>query len=528
MKKVIGIALFLFLLNPLFGTIYYVDKTTGDDGDSGQTEELAWETIDRVNNDDFSAGDFVKFKRGEVWREQLNFPSSGSSGAGNQITITCYGEGNLPKIYGSAEIATWSDEGSDIWSAACAADPVTVFFVNTDESVTWGIEEAAKVDVDTEYEWWWDDPNDKLFVFATSDPDTRYSSVEKGARTRCVSISGKNYLTLENFEVAFTNNSWPGVPIYVGTSSYITIDSNTVHHTGKKSTGPYGDGIDIENSTNCTISNNTIHNTGLHGVYLIASDGNDCTDHTLESNEMYDCYYSGIDANALAANSEVSSVIIRYNKIYHTANFDTAHTAAGMLLQCEPAGVITEDFDIYYNTLYNIRGNFISVSRNTNNFNIYNNICGSTFSGYTGSSIGFDIGMAADTTTNVVLKNNVGFDCYTACFTAIDSAVVSACDNNCWYQSSRPNYVIVYDLGNSPYTSAEFATYKSESGWDASALWEDPKFVDKTSNDYRLLMASPCVNAGADVSLTRDHRGRSIRHAPDMGAYEDPTNTLFW
>lgn len=86
---------------------YYVDKTTGDDGDSGLTEELAWETINKVNISSFNAGDSILFKRGEIWREQLTVPSSGSDGS--PITFGAYGSGADPIISGSDVVTTWTE-----------------------------------------------------------------------------------------------------------------------------------------------------------------------------------------------------------------------------------------------------------------------------------------------------------------------------------------------------------------------------------------------------------------------------------
>jgi hypothetical protein len=39
-----------------------------------------WKTISKVNNSRFQPGDFILFKRGETWREQLVVPYSGSRG----------------------------------------------------------------------------------------------------------------------------------------------------------------------------------------------------------------------------------------------------------------------------------------------------------------------------------------------------------------------------------------------------------------------------------------------------------------
>jgi hypothetical protein len=90
--------LIIFIPSLLFGTTYYVDATTGDDSDTGLTEALAWQTLEKVNGVSFNAGDSVLFKRGESWADTLEIPSSGSSG--NQIVFSAYGAGDLPVITG--------------------------------------------------------------------------------------------------------------------------------------------------------------------------------------------------------------------------------------------------------------------------------------------------------------------------------------------------------------------------------------------------------------------------------------------
>ena len=107
MRKLLILSVFLFLLSPLSATIYYVDKTTGNDGDDGESEGNAWETINKVNISSFNDNDIIKFKKGEIWRERLIPPSSGSSG--NEIEFTFYGSGNDPKILGSdSYISGWT------------------------------------------------------------------------------------------------------------------------------------------------------------------------------------------------------------------------------------------------------------------------------------------------------------------------------------------------------------------------------------------------------------------------------------
>ncbi len=56
---------------------YYVDATNGNDSNPGTSESTPWKTIAKDNNSSLDPGDFVLSKRGEVWREQLEIPSSG-------------------------------------------------------------------------------------------------------------------------------------------------------------------------------------------------------------------------------------------------------------------------------------------------------------------------------------------------------------------------------------------------------------------------------------------------------------------
>src|SRR3989304_6986559 len=98
MRPCLAIVLLLMYV-PAWGATYYVDATAGNDSNVGTATNYAWKSIYKVNTSSFSAGDQILFKSGEVWREQLTVPSSGS--AGNPITFGKYGAGALPKIDGS-------------------------------------------------------------------------------------------------------------------------------------------------------------------------------------------------------------------------------------------------------------------------------------------------------------------------------------------------------------------------------------------------------------------------------------------
>jgi hypothetical protein len=86
------------------GATYFVDATNGDDTRDGLSDVTAWKTIAKVNGSSFAPGDQILFKRGEVWRESLVPPSSGS--AGNPIKFDAYGSGEAPTITGYYSLAS--------------------------------------------------------------------------------------------------------------------------------------------------------------------------------------------------------------------------------------------------------------------------------------------------------------------------------------------------------------------------------------------------------------------------------------
>jgi len=99
-------------------TTYYV-RADGDDSKDGLSDANAWKTISKVNSSmgSFSGGDFIGFKRGDVWdgtlSDCLKITASGSSGS--IITFGAYGSGADPILNGANVLTTWvvADDVSD-------------------------------------------------------------------------------------------------------------------------------------------------------------------------------------------------------------------------------------------------------------------------------------------------------------------------------------------------------------------------------------------------------------------------------
>ena len=212
---------------------FFVDATLGSDAGAG-TQLDPWQTIDpKVNGETFSPGDGVLLKSGEEWRETLTFPSSGSSG--NPIVIGAYGTGDAPVVSGAVDLTTatyrWiaSGSGTNEWYVELIAggDPSLVepaaAFIDDAVLVIGAVGSLA------DHEWDWAD-NDTL-GFSTvyvrddsGDPDTSGIQLEAGARSVCIELAGRSYITVEDIE--FTKSNGNGISIQRADAGTLIANGN--------------------------------------------------------------------------------------------------------------------------------------------------------------------------------------------------------------------------------------------------------------------------------------------------------------
>src|SRR5258708_20450857 len=130
-KRLMLSMLFLGSSGLVQGATYYVDPSKGSDNNNGLSETSPWKTLAKINSSQFAPGDVILLRRGAIWREQLNFPSSGSPAA--PIVIDAYGSGELPTISGADLIPpeSWplcKSCGANIWEAPVQVKPTAVIF----------------------------------------------------------------------------------------------------------------------------------------------------------------------------------------------------------------------------------------------------------------------------------------------------------------------------------------------------------------------------------------------------------------
>lgn len=111
---------------------YYVDATNGSDSATGLNTGVPWKTLAKVNGTSLAAGARVWFKRGEIWRETLTVPASGT--ATEPIIFGAYGAGAAPIISAVPVLSTQAEEplGSKILVSGIEdeTDAMTTDFTN--------------------------------------------------------------------------------------------------------------------------------------------------------------------------------------------------------------------------------------------------------------------------------------------------------------------------------------------------------------------------------------------------------------
>ena len=227
----------------LYKKVYYVSSSEGSDSNNGTSESTPFKTIAKVNttleslSSRYSAT--VCFKRGDMWRgEQLV--------AVENLTVTAYGTGAKPVIMGSpengggsaneskwTEVQTniWRYEGSNNWSdvgniifndGESYAKKITQLYVMNEGWTNYAITDftnapaqtysfTSYTDLKNDLDFYHDKDFDGgsgatgyLYMYSTSNPATRFESIEFATNLKLVYIHHDNGVTVDNICFKYT------------------------------------------------------------------------------------------------------------------------------------------------------------------------------------------------------------------------------------------------------------------------------------------------------------------------------------
>lgn len=515
---------------------YYVDKTLGDDAGTGAIGD-PWEYFPGMPS--YTGGvtpqpdDFIYGKRGEIWREQLTVPSSGTSG--HPITFGAYGTGDDPIISGAEIITGWTSANGS-YQATVTTEPKLVVYNGTILTSNNGAGSGVGLN-----EWDWN--ANTLFVNVGEDPDI--GILEAGQRNRTITFSG-NYVTINGLDLRYANERL----VSLWNTSYIIVTNCTL-------IGAYGHAIYSASNGNNQLTNNSI-SYAYRGIEF--SGGNNVISGNTFSNIPYqsvmpDAYpfpilcggaddASVVSGNTIGSMGEFGTVDSIHAIYYNGSGGQTNQELYGNIISNVPRGhgikFIATSGRVSRNRISGANyGGIAVVSNGTINVTVqidYNIVsgCGKGFVEYEKGSGQMNISLYNNT---FYLNNNTNRDIYTDQIRFADNVTSLDIRNNIIYGApsrytiysvSQSNATINYNEhygpnGNPVYYNGgpRTWTYWQETlGFDTNGLNADPLFVNAAGGDFTLQAGSPCINAGTDVGLEEDYFGNPIIGLPDIGAAE--------
>jgi hypothetical protein len=307
-------------------------------------------TIAKINSSTFLPGDFILFRRGDTWREQLTIPSSGT--ASSPITISAYGSGAKPIFNGADVITSWISAGVNTWSIPYA---LLRGMIVIDDSIFSPAGSIASLSAGK-----YCITGGSLYVWSTVNPNSRKSEVSK--RDYGIHADWKHHINITGLDMRYSG--WGGF-VADGNSAHldgrITVDScnfyanrafgcaTTSGHdndTFKNSTATYnGNGFYAWISDNCTMANDS----SAHSIVYANTDGGAFQSYQGSGWLVENCYSNDdndaihIDAGGLPCNA-----IIRYNKVFNSKSGNP--NTPGMGVGSVATGGLVE---IYYNLIVN-------------------------------------------------------------------------------------------------------------------------------------------------------------------------------
>ena len=505
------------------GLTYYVDSSGGNDSNDGHSSATAWRTIDKVNKYFFAAGDQILFKRGEIWREQLQNHSSGV--AGRPIVYGAYGVGQKPSIRGSdrydkAEL--WTPESNNLWYASRIQTDPGVFV----HDGILAIRREAKESLSESWDYWYDGRDSRLYVQSKENPATLAHLLEIAVRDSFVTSQSWSYITYDNLDIRqfkgahawlawrangitfqnddfsqlakyglqFHNGSTDGVVSHCTFTDWGIVDGQdyaiqAIGRDASQTTGP----VDVTDSTftinhsmNKTelaavlgdnfgwvrnVQRNTAVNNGRWPgtAFWTWRPGKGARSINFESNSTYRTGSSGIEVQELNYNGAIPDTRIRYNYIADADQLDIADTEALRVWTFNSSTSVEVTYNIVNRTKKGIHPHPGIYLFHASGARVYGN-----------TIYGADDGiLVKGASSNTDIRNNISVFGRGQGIRVQDSSTVSKFGNNLFYGNAAGNYGGI--------------------AAGAGDVLADPRFASLNPTfpaSFELRRDSPAINAG--------------------------------
>lgn len=555
----------LFFLTPLQPTIaastYYISYSTGNDSTGDGSIGTPWKTWDGADldvTDALSAGDVVRFMRGDTWTgndAEVYIDSSGT--AANPIVIEAYGAGADPILQCSTLTAanTWSlDSGSIyVYDNSITWWPNWVFESDTSTPL---IAKGSKGDMSagTSY---YDGTNDLIYVWTSdsADPDTHTMYIPNDNAQGVVSVwNTSDYVTMKNIEVQHSKND-----AFAVRGDYFVGESLTARWAAGAGIYLFHNmptyGADYAQIQNCYVTRTNIYTSQ---AYTIEGSNNWIYDSVAENNYMAGFDFLDYSEYTVVENSGLVRCIAKNNGLRpgtYDANIYIDGASYIWIIDCISDTPAPDETSTWHNGIriedehpdegddphhIYIIGNLVYGQRDSA-FAIGSDSYGSDFDYIYVYGNTFKRGDITNAFRTVMIQNidnaTYGVDFRNNIVDGGGSALIRwgryelksnfHADYNLYYRDTPSQYLFEVDSDNDENTAHVYMTlseWKDWSGEDANSVELDPDFADD-SDDYGAYHLSHIASGQATDSGALDVGDDTYRSSGRRGLPLGTTRT---
>ena len=185
------------------GAVYYADSNNGDDGLDGLSEATAWRSLEKVNAAPLNPGDSMLFRRGSVWRGQLD---SKSGEPRRPVRYGAYGKGPKPLFLGSdsrSRPEDWVEVCSGLWRTS-EPIPQDVGIFICDHGRRWGVKKWSRDELLGELDYWHDEQSRNVFVKFSENPAKVFRSIELAKKGTVISHKGRHDVVWDSLAIMYS------------------------------------------------------------------------------------------------------------------------------------------------------------------------------------------------------------------------------------------------------------------------------------------------------------------------------------
>jgi parallel beta-helix repeat protein len=327
-------------------------------------------------------------------------------------------------------------------------------------------------------------------------------------------VSGKSWVTIRGFVISQTS----GAGVYVKSASNVTVDANDVSFSGLPQSGQIAPGVKLSGTTASVVVGNVVHHNTDHGILLTSSpNGNVVRNNVSHTNaRMYTRAAEGI----LIDDSPGTTV---------QANITHDNEDSGLGIWKGSNNTVAFDNVTHRNGDHGIdilQSTGVTVVSNT----VYDN---------DDSGIELASNAAASLANNIIADNGINSPRTSGNIRVADtgSASLSTFDYELLNLSSGN---VLIDWLGAKYSS--LSAFQAATGRELNGIQGDPRFVDPSSGDFRLMAGSPAIDSAhsgaagqpeTDAAgvpriddLATPNTGAGPRGYDDRGAYEHVPDNL--